>query len=123
MARPRITNEQLVASARQVAQQTQDIGQLRQALAVLLPAELNASLEQTAGLLGVGRATVSRLQSRFRRRGEAGRNRQGWGDGAARAAERRGRTGVPAALGRTSDCRWSVGFVADSRSAGAALGA
>ena len=62
MARPRITDEKLVASARQVAQQTQDIRQLRQALAVLLPAELNASLEQTASMLGVGRATVSRLQ-------------------------------------------------------------
>jgi hypothetical protein len=43
MARPRITDEQLVASARQVARQTQDIRQLRQALAVLLPAELNVS--------------------------------------------------------------------------------
>jgi transposase len=79
MARPRITDEQLVASARKVARQTQDIRQLRQAMAVLLPAELNASLEQTATMLGVGRATVSRLQSRFRRQGEAGRSRQGWG--------------------------------------------
>ena len=77
MARPRITDEKLVASARQVAQQTQDIRQYRQALAVLLPAELNTSLEQTASLLGVGRATVSRLQSRFRLRGKAGRSRQG----------------------------------------------
>src|ERR1039458_10686021 len=51
MARPRITDEKLVASARQVAQQTQDIRQLRQALAVLRPAELNASLEQTASML------------------------------------------------------------------------
>src|ERR1035441_8923175 len=79
MARPRITDERLVASARQVAQQTQDIRQYRQALAVLLPAELNTSLEQTASLLGVGRATVSRLQSRFRQIGRAGRSRQGWG--------------------------------------------
>src|ERR1017187_4544947 len=79
MARPRITDEQLVASARQVAQQTQDIRELRQALAVLLPAELNASLEQTASVLGVGRATVSRLQSGFRRRGDVDLCRQGWG--------------------------------------------
>ena len=79
MARPRITDEPLVASARQVAQQTQDIRQLRRALAVLLPAELNASLEQTATVLGVGRATVSRLQAGFRQRGEVGRRRQGWG--------------------------------------------
>ena len=79
MARPRITDEKLVASARQVAQQTQDIRQYRQALAVLLPAELNTSLEQTASLLGVGRATVSRLQSGFRRRGQVNPRRQGWG--------------------------------------------
>ena len=79
MARPRITDEKLVASARQVAQQTQDIRQYRQALAVLLPAELNTSLEQTANLLGVGRATVSRLQSRFRQQGEAEHKRQAWG--------------------------------------------
>lgn len=79
MARPRIIDEELVASARRVAQQTQDIHQYRQALAVLLPAEMNASLEQTASLLGVGRATVSRLQSEFRQRGEVGPCRQGWG--------------------------------------------
>jgi transposase len=79
MARPRIIDEQLVASARQIAQQTLDIRELRQALAVLLPAELNASLEQTASVLGVGRATVSRLQSGFRRRGDVGLFHQGWG--------------------------------------------
>src|ERR1035437_5726390 len=79
MARPRIIDEQLVASARQIAQQTLDIRELRQALAVLLPAELNASLEQTASVLGVGRATVSRLQSGFRRRGDVDPCRQGWG--------------------------------------------
>jgi transposase len=83
MARPRRTDEQLVTSARQVVQQTQDIREFRQALAVLLPAELNASLEQTARVLGVGRATVPRLQSGFRRQRDAGQagqgSRQGWG--------------------------------------------
>lgn len=80
MARPRRIDEQLVVSARQVVQQTQDVRELRQALAVLLPAELNASLEQTASALGVGRATVARLQAGFRRRGDVGRGtRKGWG--------------------------------------------
>lgn len=80
MARPRRVDEQLVASARQVVQQTHDIREYRQALAVLLPAEFKATLEQTAHLLGVGRATVPRLQSGFRRRREAGSaSRQGWG--------------------------------------------
>lgn len=80
MARPRIIDEQVVASARQVVQQTQDIREFRQALAVLLPAELNTSLEQTARMIGVGRATVPRLQSDFRRRREAdSAKRPSWG--------------------------------------------
>jgi transposase len=41
---------------------------LRSAQAVLLPALLGATLEQTATLLGVGRATVNRLQHGLRNR-------------------------------------------------------
>ena len=80
MARPRRTDQQLVESARQVVRQTQDIRELRQALAVLLPVELNASLEQTARALGVGRATVPRLQCGFRHRcRSSGGGRKSWG--------------------------------------------
>ena len=80
MARPRIIDEQVVASARQVVQRTQDIREFRQALAVLLPAELNTSLEQTAQMIGVGRATVARLQSAFRRQRDADNaKRPSWG--------------------------------------------
>jgi hypothetical protein len=68
MAKPTRTDEKLIASARQVVRQTQDIQELRQALAVLLPADLNATQEQTARVLGVGQATVARLQSGLRRR-------------------------------------------------------
>jgi hypothetical protein len=39
MATPRIIDKQFFASARQIAQQTQEICQLRQALAGLQPAE------------------------------------------------------------------------------------
>jgi len=81
MARPRRSDQQLVASAQKVVRQTQDSLELRQALAVLLPAELNATLEQTARVLGVGRATVPRLQSSFRQRcrGPDEGGRKGWG--------------------------------------------
>ena len=80
MARPRRIDEHVVASARQVVQQTQDIREFRQALAVLLPADLNTSLEQTARMIGVGRATVPRLQSDFRRRRDADSGkRPSWG--------------------------------------------
>ena len=44
---------------------------LRQCQAVLLPALFGATLEQTAEVLGVGRATVARLQAAFRKPGAA----------------------------------------------------
>jgi transposase len=65
MARPRRIDKALVAKARQVVSRTADIEQLRAAQAVLLPAVASATLEQTAAILGVGRATVARLQQRF----------------------------------------------------------
>lgn len=71
MARPRRIDQELVSQAREIARQTQDAHELRQAMAVLLPAELNATLEQTACLLGVGRATVPRLQAELRQRRES----------------------------------------------------
>ena len=79
MARPRKIDPQLVVAARQVVLQSKDLQEFKQALAVLLPAELSASLNQTAQLLGVGRATVHRFQSRFRRGGGAGSGRRSWG--------------------------------------------
>lgn len=80
MARPRQTDMDLVARAHQVTRLTQNLEEYRQALAVLLPADLGASLESTAAVLGVGRATVHRLQTRFRgRRKVGGRTRKSWG--------------------------------------------
>jgi transposase len=80
MARPRRIDLQLVHQAREVVKQTQQALELRQALAVLLPAELGSTLEQTAQLLGVGRATVPRLQASFRQgRRSPGPGRSGWG--------------------------------------------
>lgn len=80
MARPRRIDQGLVSAARESVRQTQDSHELRQAMAILLPAELNATLEQTARLLGVGRATVPRLQAAFRqRRGSPEVPRKHWG--------------------------------------------
>jgi transposase len=70
MARPRRIDSQLVQRARETVRQTKDSLELRQALAVLLPSDLGSTLEQTARLLGVGRATVPRLQAGFRKRGQ-----------------------------------------------------
>lgn len=65
--RPRRIDLKLVWKAKQVVAQTTDIKELKAAQAVLLPALADATLEQTASLLGVGRASVHRLQQQFRR--------------------------------------------------------
>lgn len=65
MARPRQIDQALVAQAQKLLSTATDVHQLRAAQAVLLPALLGTSLETTAALLGVGRATVPRLRAQF----------------------------------------------------------
>ena len=55
-----------VKRAQVAADSATNIEELRRAQAVLLPALLKATLAQTASALGVGRATVTRLQAAFR---------------------------------------------------------
>jgi transposase len=82
MSRPRRIDPALVSRAQAVVAHTRDIRELRAAQAVLLPAVARTTLEQTAKLLGVGRATVARLQASFRWREHeptgAGKSRR-WG--------------------------------------------
>jgi transposase len=68
MARPRHVDMELVAQAQVLAIEAMTLDDLRCAQAVLLPAMLDATLDDTAAALGVGRATVVRLQGRLRRR-------------------------------------------------------
>ena len=68
MARPLRIDSVLVEHARDLAARAEAVEPLRSAQAVLLPALLGATLEQTAVALGVGRATVGRHQARVRRR-------------------------------------------------------
>ena len=79
MARPRHIDTALVAAARQVVTNTADIAQLRAAQAVLLPAIASTTLEQTATILGVSRASVARLQIRFRETPATASKRPRWG--------------------------------------------
>ena len=65
MARPRRIDPDLVRRAQEVAATADSVDALRGCQAVLLPALLGATLEQTAAALGVGRATVARLQVTF----------------------------------------------------------
>ena len=81
MARPPRIDAKIVKRARLAAAQATSVQELRAAQAVLLPAETGATLTQTAALLGVGRATVVRLQKRFRdtRAGRVPVKPSGWG--------------------------------------------
>ena len=67
MARPRRIDPLLVQRAQATAATATSVDSLRACQAVLLPALLGATLDQTAAALGVGRATVARLQATFRR--------------------------------------------------------
>lgn len=71
MARPRRIDSELVKEAQLLASQTEDIQELRMAQAILLPAVAQMTLKAAAKVIGVGRATVARLQKRFRRRKES----------------------------------------------------
>ena len=69
MARPRRIDPLVVKRAQLTAATSTSVESLRQCQAVLLPALFGATLEQTAAVLGVGRATVARLQTTFRKQG------------------------------------------------------
>ena len=71
MARPRRIDPLIVKRAQLTAAAASSVESLRQCQAVLLPALFGATLEQTAEVLGVGRATVARLQAAFRKPGAA----------------------------------------------------
>lgn len=66
MARPKRIDDELVKRAQTVVAQTTDLHELREAQSILLPALHGTTLEETASLLGVSRASVHRLQRRFR---------------------------------------------------------
>ena|ERR1019366_2424693 len=66
MSRPLRIDPKLVVKARAALAQATQVNELRAAQAILLPALAHTTLEQTATLLGVGRASVPRLQQRFR---------------------------------------------------------
>ena len=72
MARPRQIDPLVVKRAQLTVAASTSVESLRECQAVLLPALFGATLEQTALVLGVGRATVARLQTTFRKKKPAG---------------------------------------------------
>jgi transposase len=80
MARPRRIDPLIVKRAQLTAATSTSVESLRQCQAVLLPALFGATLEQSAAVLGVGRATVARLQAAFRKHPSAVSNpARNWG--------------------------------------------
>ena len=80
MARPRRIDPLTVKRAQLTAATSTSVESLRQCQAVLLPALFGATLEQSAAVLGVGRATVARLQAAFRKHPSAVSNpARNWG--------------------------------------------
>ena len=80
MSRPRRIDPLLVKQAQVTAANTTSADTLRQCQAVLLPALLGATLQQTATALGVSRATVPRLQTSFRKNSTAvSKPNRNWG--------------------------------------------
>lgn len=80
MSRPRRIEPHVVKQAEATAGNATSLESLRQCQAVLLPALFGATLEQTAGVLGVSRATVPRLQAAFRRQQSASKTSvRNWG--------------------------------------------
>ena len=122
MARPRRIDKALVAKARQVVARATEVEELRAAQAVLLPALASATLEQTAAILGVGRATVPRLQQRLRQSVRSRARRSRWGGRAQGATECRARSGVFGSVGRAGQGSGTVSVVTDPGGAGATVG-
>jgi len=79
MARPIHINLKLVAKAADIVRVTQSLDDFKSALAVLLPAKVGLTLEQTAVLLGVGTASVNRLQTRLDHSRTSSSDRRNWG--------------------------------------------
>ena len=82
MGRPRRIDVGVVRRAQKAVAHATSVEELRAAQAVLVPAVLGATLTTTASLLGVGRASVARLQARFRqsaKRTTASVRRRNWG--------------------------------------------
>ena len=69
MSRPRRFDPLAIKRARTAVADAQSAEELRCAQAILVPALVGVTLDETAALLGVGRASVSRRQAWFRQRG------------------------------------------------------
>jgi transposase len=79
MARPIQIDVKRVAQARLTVKATRNLDDFKSALAVLLPAQAGLTLEETARMLGIGTASVNRMQSRLHLGRAPTSARRNWG--------------------------------------------
>ena len=79
MARPIQIDMRRVAQARLTVKATRNLDDFKSALAVLLPAQVGLTLDETARMLGVGTASVNRLQARLPVGRTSWSERRNWG--------------------------------------------
>lgn len=79
MARPIQIDVRRVAQAKLTVKATRNLDDFKSALAVLLPAQAGLTLEETARMLGVGTASVNRLQARLHVGRTFWSERRNWG--------------------------------------------
>jgi transposase len=79
MARPIQIDLKRVAQAKLTVKATRNLDDFKSALAVLLPVKAGLTLDETASLLGVGTASVNRLQARLRVGRASSSGRRNWG--------------------------------------------
>ena len=79
MARPIQIHMKRIVKAKRTVQTTRSLDDFRAALAVLLPAQAGLTLADTAALLGIGTATVNRLQARLDSGRTSSSGKRNWG--------------------------------------------
>jgi len=79
MARPIHINVKLVDKATRIVKATRSLDEFKSALSVLLPVKVGLTLVETANLLGVGTASVNRLQSRLDHGRTSASGKRNWG--------------------------------------------
>ena len=79
MARPIYIDLKLVAKAKRTVKTTRNLDDFRAALAVLLPSKVGLTLQETANMLGVGTASINRMQTRLRLGAISSSGTRNWG--------------------------------------------
>ena len=122
MSRQRLSDPLIEGRAGRAIATARTVQELRAAQSILLSATLGITLEQTAAMLGVSRASAARLQKRFRESSTEGPRadepKAGWGGRRRALMSYQARAGFSCAVGRESCDRRHWGGIAAARRLG-----